>query len=188
MHNYITQTEKIRTNREVFIVMPTFLQWLIKCIPRMWQDQVLWHLVLNPLHCHFRWDQTYTRKNTVLKTVVYELNHRIWSYTYHNKSMSTIDPASIVIGLSSFSICSTVFIDLPMPPCMQIIFFSISAASGRQLNIWLKRVQAQIPSLSPYVHINHIINQPPKVNTGNIFACSCIPFSQCTQCESQKVH
>lgn len=52
---------------------------------------------------------------------------------YHRRSISTMDPTSMVIGLSSFSICSTEFIDLPMPPCMHIIFFSIRAARGRVL-------------------------------------------------------
>ena len=69
--------------------------------------------------------------------------------TDHNKSISTIEPASIVIGRWRFSICSTWFIDRPIPPCIQMIFFSIKAARGSQLNNRLIRCHAHIPSLSP---------------------------------------
>lgn len=80
-----------------------------------------------------------------------------WIRAYHRRSIKIIDPASMVMGLSSFSICSTEFIDLPIPPCIQIIFFSISAASGRVLKSWLNRVHAHIPSFSPCTHTHRAI-------------------------------
>ena len=74
----------------------------------------------------------------------------------HRRSMRTTEPASIVIGLWRFSICSTWLIDRPMPPCIQMIFFSISAAKGSQLNSLFIRCHVQIPSLSPYFWAKNI--------------------------------
>uniref|UniRef100_A0A0A9CKI8 Uncharacterized protein n=1 Tax=Arundo donax TaxID=35708 RepID=A0A0A9CKI8_ARUDO len=48
-----------------------------------------------------------------------------------------------------------------MPPCIQMIFFSISAAKGSQLNNLFIRCQVQIPSLSPIRSI-HSIRKPNK--------------------------
>lgn len=98
-----------------------------------------------------------------------------------------IDPASIVMGLSSFSICSTECMDLPMPPCMHIIFFSISAASGRKLKSWLNRVQAHIPSFSPYKYICYQYYQLSGFNSER-HAYLLIPFSQCIRDGNQRVH
>jgi len=103
-------------------------------------------------------------------------HHEYTKCTNHNRSISTIDPASIVIGRWIFSICSTWFIERPIPPCMQIIFFSISAARGSQLNRRFIRCHAQIPSLSPYQQITEVLEwQIRKENTVQYMHCQ-IPY------------
>ena len=106
--------------------------------------------------------------------------------TDHNKSIRTIDPASIGIGRWIFSICSIWFIDLPIPPCMQTIFFSINAARGSQLNNLFIRCHAHIPSLSPYTwsFISPILHP----NNGSFTQFLYLPYAQCTRSENQKGH
>lgn len=105
---------------------------------------------------------------------------------YHKRSIKIIDPASIVMGLSIFSICSTEWIDLPMPPCIQIIFFSIRAASGRWLKSWLNLVHAHIPSFSPCKHLVSCRIEPKNWIKTDMFLS--IPFAQCTLYENQIMH
>ena len=64
--------------------------------------------------------------------------------------MRIMGHASIVTGRWISSIWLTCSMDRPIPPCMQMILFSINAASGNQLNSWLMRCHAQMPSCSPW--------------------------------------
>lgn len=90
-------------------------------------------------------------------------------FAHHSKSISTIEPASIVIGRWRFSICSTWFIDRPIPPCIQIIFFSIRAARGSQLNKRFIRCHAQIPSRSPCQQMKKQVNATSRIRKkGNV--------------------
>lgn len=124
-----------------------------------------------------------------IKKQIYELKKKKWdeiTWTNHNKSIRTIDPASIGIGRWIVSICSTWFIDLPIPPCIQIIFFSINAAKGSQLNNLFIRCHVHIPSLSPYIQKRHkfILH----TNNKSVPSFSYSPYAQCTRSESQREH
>lgn len=79
----------------------------------------------------------------------------------HNRSMRTTEPTSMVIEHARFSICSIWFIDWPMPPCRQMIFISIRAANGSQLNKRFILCQAQIPSRSSILSM-HLIRKPKR--------------------------
>jgi len=139
----------------------SFFQWMTAYLPQKWLALGLWHLVSSPPRYHFLWDQTFKcidairQKECTHNTNMKRKNEKKKKKRggYHKRSIKIIDPASIVMGLSIFSICSTEWIDLPMPPCIQIIFFSIRAASGRWLKSWLNLVHAHIPSCSPYKHL-----------------------------------
>ena len=93
-----------------------------------------------------------------------------------SKSMSSNPPDSIEHGRSSWSICSMVSIERPMPPCMQHTLSSMTAANGSHSKSALNLRQACSPTRSPS-RSTHSMRKP---NNALISASSWFPLSKCT--------
>merc|ERR1739848_550021 len=72
----------------------------------------------------------------------------------HKRSIRRGPPVSIDTGRSMLSISEIVEMDLPIPPCMQTILFSIVAARGIQLNKAFILCQIQMPPDSPNLSVH----------------------------------